>query len=129
MFLFVDIKLLKTPINNMKHNEAPLMKAPLLEQSRQLGARLARLRTARKLRQVDAALRAGISRSTAIRIEQGDPGPTLGQVLRYLDAVAPGATLLSLLLESDPALQTLAAAGARQRVRVLSNRELAELEF
>ena len=50
-------------------------------------------------------------------------------MLRYLDAIAPGATLLSLLQESDPALLTLAAAEARQRVRVLSNRELEELEF
>ena len=38
------------------------------------------------------------------RIERGDPGLAVGQVLRYLDAIAPGSTLLDLLSESDPPL-------------------------
>lgn len=113
----------------MKHAEAPLMKAPLLEQSHMLGAQLARLRVARRLRQSDAAIRAGMSRSTAALIEKGDPGRTLGQVLRYLDAIAPGATLLSLLQESDPALVSLAAAETRRRVHKLSADELNDLDF
>ena len=40
-------KAAKTGIADMKHAEAPLMKPPLLEQSRLLGAQLARLRVSR----------------------------------------------------------------------------------
>ena len=90
MFAIAVTKSLQIGITAMKHSEAPLMKATLLEQSRTLGARLARLRVARRLRQSDVAVRAGVSRSTAVLIEKGDPGRTLGQVLRYLDAIAPG---------------------------------------
>jgi transcriptional regulator with XRE-family HTH domain len=113
----------------MKRAEAPLMQEALIEQSRALGTRLARLRVARRLRQVDAATRAGVSRSTAALIEKGDPGRTLGQVLRYLEAIAPGATLLSLLQQSDPALLALEAAEKQRRVRRLSTDELRDLDF
>ena len=127
--VFAVTKTAQTAITDMKHAEAPLMKATLLEQSRAVGARLARLRVARKLRQADAAVRAGVSRSTAVLIEKGDPGRTLGQVLRYLDAIAPGTTLLSLLQDSDPALLSLAAAERSRRVRQPSPDELADLDF
>jgi len=129
MFAIAVTKSLQIGITAMKHSEAPLMKATLLEQSRTLGARLARLRVARRLRQSDVAVRAGVSRSTAVLIEKGDPGRTLGQVLRYLDAIAPGATLLSLLQESDPALLSLAAGERSQRVRKLSPDALEDLDF
>ncbi|MBP0597736.1 helix-turn-helix domain-containing protein [Herbaspirillum sp. LeCh32-8] len=94
-----------------------------------LGERLARLRHARRMKQADAALRAGISRNTAYRIEKGDPGLAIGQVLRYLDAIAPGATFASLILESDPALILLRARESTQRTRDLSAAELKELDF
>jgi transcriptional regulator with XRE-family HTH domain len=113
----------------MKRNEAPLMNPKRLEEARQLGERLARLRTARRIRQADAAARAGISRSTAVLLEKGDLSRTQAQVLRYLDAIAPGVSLLSLLKEDDPSLQALAARETTQRVRELGKAELQRLDF
>lgn len=94
-----------------------------------LGQLLARLRHAHNIKQADAALRAGLSRNTAYRIEKGDPGLAIGQVLRYLEAIAPGTTLTDLLLKSDPALATLQARESTKRVRDLSVAELDELNF
>lgn len=88
-----------------------------------------RLRQARKLRQSDAAARAGLSRSTAVLIEQGDIRRTLAQILRYLEAVAPGVTLLDLLLAKDPALNALAMREMTQRVRTMTKAELDRLDF
>ncbi len=113
----------------MKYDEAATLSEPLRLQAQQLGERLARLRKARQLRQSDAATRAGMSRVTAGRVERGDPRQSLGQVLRYLDAIAPGATLLSLLQESDPSLVALQSAEATRRVRVMTPRQLGELDF
>ena len=81
------------------------------------------------MKQVDAALRAGMSRNTAYRLERGDPGLAIGQVLRYLDAIAPGSNLLDLLSESDPALAALEVRERSRRVRDLSTKELDELNF
>jgi transcriptional regulator with XRE-family HTH domain len=94
-----------------------------------LGEKLARLRMGRQWRQADAAARAGLSRSTAILIEQGDPGRTLAQILRYLEAIAPGLPLLNLLQEIDPSLTALAARERTHRVRALSQAELNKLDF
>jgi len=116
-------------ITDMKHDEVPLMTARRLAEAKDLGAKLARLRVARKIRQVDAAARAGLARSTAALIEKGDPGRTQAQILRYLDAIAPSLPLLALLQESDPSLQALSLAEATQRVRPLSNAGLKELDF
>lgn len=77
----------------------------------------------------DTRRRAGLSRNTTYRLERGDPGLAVGQVLRYPDAIAPGSTLLDLLSESDPALAALAARERTQRVRDLSASELDELDF
>lgn len=74
----------------MKRNEVPLMTPARVEEARQLGSKLARLRTSRRVRQADAAARAGISRSTAVLLEKGDLGRTQAQILRYLEAIAPG---------------------------------------
>jgi transcriptional regulator with XRE-family HTH domain len=101
----------------------------LLKQSVTLGQRLARLRIARNVKQSDAALRAGISRNTVYRLEHGDPALTLGLILRYLDAIAPGMPLEAMYAEKDPALRALAARERRQRVRDLSAAERDELEF
>lgn len=119
----------KTDIEDMKRNEAPLMSPARLEEARQLGERLARLRMARRIRQADAAARAGISRSTAVLLEKGDLSRTQAQILRYLEAIAPGVTLLSLLREDDPSLQALAARETTQRVRELGKAELQRLDF
>lgn len=116
-------------ITDMKHDEVPLMTARRLAEARELGAKLARLRVARKIRQVDAAARAGLARSTAALIEKGDPGRTQAQILRYLDAIAPTLSLLALLQESDPSLQALIRAESTRRVRTLSSAGLKDLDF
>ncbi|RJX31585.1 MAG: XRE family transcriptional regulator [Oxalobacter sp.] len=94
-----------------------------------IGAKLARLRTARQMTQAEAALRAGLSRNTAYRIEKGDAGLATAQILRYLDAIAPGKSLLSLLQEDDPSLIALAASEKRHRVRDLTKAERNKLDF
>ena len=119
----------KTANVAMKHNEHPLMTLGRLQEARQLGEKLARLRMARRIRQADAASRAGLSRSTAVLLEKGDLGRTQAQILRYLEAIAPGVSLLSLLKEEDPSLQALAARETTQRVRTLSKTELERLDF
>ena len=113
----------------MKITQSAALPAHLMDQTAQLGQRLARLRLARGIKQTDAALRAGMSRNTAYRLEHGDPGLAIGQVLRYLDAIAPGSTLHDLLSESNPALAALAARERSKRVRALSTTELDELDF
>ena len=113
----------------MKYKEKHLLAPPRMAEATEIGSKLARLRRARKIRQIDAAARAGLARSTAVLIEKGDPGRTLSQVLRYLDAMAPGLSLSALLQESDPSLKALAQADATQRVRPLSQAELNKLDF
>ena len=102
----------------MKKNEAPLLHTDQLASCKLIGASLSRLRKARRKLQSEAALRAGLSRATAVRIEAGDPGRTLGQILRYLEAVAPGTSLQQLIDASDPALLALEQAEQTQRVRL-----------
>ena len=113
----------------MKVAQAALLSSDLAAQAEEIGQKFARLRRARQVKQADAALRAGLSRNTAYRIEKGDPGLAVGQLLRDLDAISPGARLESLLLETDPALQALASREATQRVRGLTAAELDELDF
>lgn len=113
----------------MKVCQSAMLTPRLHEQCTRLGELLARLRVARKVKQADAALRAGLSRNTAYRLEKGDPGLALGQVLRYLDAIAPGSTLMDLLAESDPALHALGLREKTKRVRDLSAAEREELNF
>ena len=113
----------------MKRDETPLLSPARVMEARELGEKLARLRKARRLRQADAALRAGRARSPAALIETGDLGRTQAQILRYLEAIAPGVTLLSLLQESDPSLAALSARELTRRVRPLGKAELDELDF
>ena len=121
--------LFKIVIADMKHNEIPLMTPGRLSEVKELGAKLARLRVARKIRQIDAASRAGMARSTAALIEKGDPGRTMAQIFRYLEAIAPKLTLQALLLENDPSLKALVQLETTQRVRPLSSAELKKLDF
>ncbi|MEA3180669.1 MAG: hypothetical protein QOI59_4192 [Gammaproteobacteria bacterium] len=113
----------------MKVTQAAVLTPNLASAARKLGAALARLRIARGMKQDQVALRAGLSRNSAYRLEKGDPGVALGQILRYLDAIVPGKTLLELLSESDPALAALSAQEQRRRARELSKRELDEIDF
>lgn len=113
----------------MKINQPAMLSAQQLEECARLGQLLSRLRLARKVKQTDAALRAGLSRNTAYRLEKGDPGLAMGQILRYLQAIAPGSNLLDLLSENDPALHTLQLRERTQRVRNLTTAELKELDF
>jgi transcriptional regulator with XRE-family HTH domain len=129
MLTIIDFKPLLNYLIYMKYVESSLLGAELTAQATLLGERITRLRQARQLRQSDAALRAGISRPVAGRIEAGDPGRTLGQILRYLAAIAPGMTIAELLAGTDPSLQALEAKERTRRVRKLSNAELAKLDF
>ena len=113
----------------MKVTQSALLNSSQAAEAKRLGAALARLRIARGMKQDQAALRAGLSRNTAYRLEKGDPGIAMGQVLRYLEAIVPGKTLLELLSETDPALAALGAKERRQRARELSKRELEEIDF
>ena len=127
--VITDINGVVTEIADMKRDETPLLSPARVMEARELGEKLARLRKARRLRQADAALRAGLARSTAALIEKGDLGRTQAQILRYLEAIAPGVTLLSLLQESDPSLAALSARELTRRVRPLGKAELDELNF
>jgi len=124
-----DLKSFETWIADMKRDESPLLTPARLQEARELGEKLARLRMARHLRQVDAAARAGLARSTAVLIEKGDLSRTQAQILRYLEAIAPGVSLLALLQETDPALQALSARELTRRVRPLGKGELEKLNF
>jgi transcriptional regulator with XRE-family HTH domain len=113
----------------MKVTQSALLSPSQTEEARRVGSALARLRLARGVKQEQAALRAGVSRNTAYRLEKGDPGIAMGQILRYLEAIVPGKTLLELLSETDPALAALSAKERRRRARDLSKRELDEIDF
>lgn len=112
----------------MKTNAALALPAALHAQAKELGTRLARLRAAKEVRQGDAALKAGISRSTAGRLESGDPGVAVGQLLRYLNAVSPGLTLAQLLSGEQPAELVLQERERTRRVRLASG-DRADLNF
>jgi transcriptional regulator with XRE-family HTH domain len=113
----------------MKVSQSAILSAELTQEIKNMGQLLARLRLARQVKQTDAALRAGLSRNTAYRLEKGDPGLAIGQILRYLDAIAPGKTLLDLLTASDPALISLGEREKHKRVRDMSDADAQELDF
>lgn len=113
----------------MKVTQSAVLNPILAAEAKRLGAALARLRIARNMKQDQAALRAGLSRNTAYRLEKGDPGIAMGQLLRYLDAIVPGKTLLEFLSETDPALAALGAQEQRRRARRLTKHELDEIDF
>jgi transcriptional regulator with XRE-family HTH domain len=113
----------------MKVTQSAVLNPTLAAEAKKLGATLARLRIARGMKQDQAALRAGLSRNTAYRLEKGDPGVAMGQILRYMDAIVPGKTLLELLSETDPALASLSAQEQRRRASALSKHELDEIDF
>jgi transcriptional regulator with XRE-family HTH domain len=113
----------------MKKRESLLITETEAAQLRLLGERINRLRIARRMTQLEASLRAGVSRPTARKIERGDPGRTLGQVMRYLGAIAPGVTLLAMIEGRDPAILALEAQERRVRSRRLTEAEMAKVDF
>ncbi len=113
----------------MRINQSAALPPHLVSQMTQLSEALIHLRHAHRIKQSEAALRAGISRATAQRIEHGDPGVALGIIVRYLNAIAPGITLLKLLSHDDPSLIALDERLRGQRVRGLTATELKKLDF
>src|SRR5947209_18897131 len=111
----------------MKVTQAAALPPRLAAEIKRLGAALARLRIARGVKQESAALRAGLSRNTAYRLEKGDPGIAVGQVLRYLDAIAPGKSLLELLAETNPAPVAPSTKERRRRARGPTTQELGQI--
>jgi transcriptional regulator with XRE-family HTH domain len=95
-----------------------------------LGARLARLRIARRLTQAMAAERAGMSRITVSRIENGEPSVAIGQLVRYLDVLDRKDAVSRLVEpEDDPAVRQLAATEKTRRASPLSEQERGRYDF
>ena len=113
----------------MRVDQTTPLSAPQLRAAQELGSAVARLRAARRVRQEDAAVRAGMSRNTAYRLEKGDPGIAIGQVLRYVDAIAPGLSLMDVLSQRDASLKALEAREKTTRVRAMTKQETKELDF
>lgn len=92
----------------MKQMQSALLPPSLTSELVKIGGQLGRLRHAHQVTQRQAAARAGLSRNTAYRIERGDAGVAIGQIIRYLDAISPGATIQDLVNESSEELLALA---------------------
>jgi DNA-binding XRE family transcriptional regulator len=68
----------------MKSSAAPALPPARAAEAVLLANAISRLRIARHIKQDTAAVRAGLSRNTAYRLERGDPGIAIGHVLTYL---------------------------------------------
>ena len=93
------------------------------------GRSLARLRLARRLPQAHVAEKAGISRNTVSRIENGEPSVAIGQVVRYLQALNRVDIIEHLTNAPDPAVMALEAQEKRCRTRALTSKELERYDF
>lgn len=113
----------------MKRSQQLLLTTDLARQLAELGSVMAQSRIARKMPQSEAAIRANISRNTVSRIENGDPGVAIGQILRYLDVIRPGASLADIMSKKDHAVIATENASRPRRARPLSDRELEEYDF
>ncbi len=113
----------------MKKAQNSVISPHLIQELKELGAHIARLRKARNLLQIEVAARANISRETASRIENGDAAIAIGQILRYLEVIAPGKSLGRLLETPDMALHKLVSSEKRQRARKLSPKALKQYDF
>lgn len=113
----------------MKKAQNIAMPPHLTQGLKDMGEHIARLRKARRLLQAEAAVRANISRETASRIENGDAAVAIGQIVRYLDVIAPGADLGRLYERKDAALVMLESSEKRQRARKLSSKALKQYDF
>lgn len=113
----------------MKRAQQNLLPADLGRQLTELGSALAQSRIARRLPQAEVAVRANISRNTVSRIENGDAGVAIGQILRYISIVRPGATLADVMNKEDNAVETVNHLRRPRRARPLSDREMEEYDF
>lgn len=113
----------------MKKVQNIAMPPHLIQGLKDLGEHIARMRKARRLLQAEAAVRANISRETASRIENGNAAVAIGQVVRYLDVIAPGVNLGRLYETQDAALAMLESSEKRQRARKLSPKALKQYDF
>ena len=93
------------------------------------GRRILRLRVERALLEAENASPAGIARSTASRIENGDASVAIGQVIRYLKSISAELTLETLYTKTDVPTAMLSASERRQRARPLSPAALKEIDF
>jgi transcriptional regulator with XRE-family HTH domain len=100
----------------MKYDESLRTPDVRLQEAEQIGAKLRTLRIARGMTQSEAAARAGVSRSTAVLLEQGDESRTLSQVLRYLHALEPELNLTGLLTDKSAAVRVFNEAPRVHRV-------------
>ena len=100
----------------MKYDESLRTPEVRQKEAEQIGTQLRTLRIARGMTQSEAAARAGVSRSTAVLLEQGDESRTLSQVLRYLHALEPELTLAGLLTGKSAAVRAFNEATRIQRV-------------
>lgn len=113
----------------MKKAQNIAMPSHLAQALQGMGEYIARMRKARRILQAEAAVRANISRETASRIENGDAAVAIGQIVRYLDVIAPGVNLARLYETKDAALAMLESAEKRQRARKLSPKALKQYDF
>lgn len=113
----------------MKRSQQELLSPEQCLQLVTLGRTLAHSRIARKMLQSEVAVRANLSRNTVSRIENGDAGVAIGQILRYLSVIRPGATLTDVLTQKDNAVSALETANRPRRARPLSSKELEEYDF
>jgi transcriptional regulator with XRE-family HTH domain len=113
----------------MKKAQNIAMSPHLIQALKDLGEHIARMRKARHLLQAEVAVRANISRETASRIENGDAAVAVGQIVRYLDVIAPAANLGRLYETQDAALAMLESSEKRQRARKLSPEALKRYDF
>lgn len=116
-------------ISYMKKSQNIAMPSHLTQGLKDIGEHIARMRKARRLLQAEVAVRANISRETASRIENGDASVAIGQIVRYLDVIAPGANLSRLYETQDAALAMLESSEKRQRARKLSPKALKQYDF
>lgn len=113
----------------MKRSQSLLISDELLQQLQGMGRLLAEGRIARRMTQSEAAIRANLGRNTVSRIENGDSGVAIGQILRYLDALRPGVTLSELLNGEDSVVNTMHDKTRPTRARPLSEKELKDYDF
>ncbi|WP_456308951.1 helix-turn-helix domain-containing protein [Serratia proteamaculans] len=113
----------------MKRSQSLLISDDVLQQLQRMGRLLAEGRIARRMTQSEAAIRANLGRNTVSRIENGDSGVAIGQILRYLDTLRPGVTLSELLNAEDSVANTLHEKNRSKRARPLSEKELKDYDF
>lgn len=113
----------------MKYDETAILSPKQIKEAQLIGSRIADLRHAYGATQSDAAARAALSRSTAVLIEKGDPSRTLGQIMRYVHAIAPGVTLAMIVEGNLPALAVHREKNSTKRVRKSNSFDPKDLDF